>query len=268
MYDLPFTDMKFEFDIEHLNYHRYVINSFHAKARTQENHYIYMDTLSLSAAGGTIVLKGYFNGSDRNNIYFHPTMKFRQVDLDKLLFKFENFGQDHLVSENLHGKLSGSLTGKVHVHADLVPIIDDSELEIEFEVTNGRLEQYAALDALGDYFKDKNLSKVLFDTLNNTLALENGKLKIPKMTINSSLGFIEVSGEQTMNLEMEYYVRVPLKLVTRVGMQKLFGKKEEIDPDQIDAIQYRDESKNIWFINLKITGTPDNYKITLSKEKT
>ncbi len=267
IYDLPFTDMKFEFDIKHLNYHRYLINNFHARARTQQNHYIYIDTLSLEAAGGTIGLKGYFNGSDRNNIYLHPTMRFRQVDLDKLLLKFENFGQDHLVSENLHGKLNGTLSGKVHVHTDLVPIIDDSALEIDFEVTNGRLERYAALDALADYFKDKNLTKVLFDTLSNTLTLENGKLKVPKMTINSSLGFIEVSGEQNMNLEMEYFVRIPLKLVTQVGMQKLFGKKEEIDPDQEDAIQYRDESKNIRFINLKITGTPDNYKVSIGKAK-
>jgi len=163
--------------------------------------------------------------------------------------------------------LNGTLSGKVHVHTDLVPIIDDSALEIDFEVTNGRLERYAALDALADYFKDKNLTKVLFDTLSNTLTLENGKLKVPKMTINSSLGFIEVSGEQNMNLEMEYFVRIPLKLVTQVGMQKLFGKKEEIDPDQEDAIQYRDETKNIRFINLKITGTPDNYKISIGKDK-
>ncbi len=266
IYDLPFTDMTFDFDIKHLNYHRYLIDDFYARARTQEDHFIYIDTLSLRAAGGAIGMKGYFNGSDRNKIYLSPDLRMENVDLDKLLFKFENFGQDHLVSENLHGKISGTLTGKIHVHADMVPIIDDSEIKLDVEITEGRLERYAALDALSDYFKDKNLSRVLFDTLRNQLDVNMGVLSIPKMTINSTLGFIEISGKQDMNMNMEYYLRIPIKMVTQVGIQKLFGKKDN-EPEQEDEIQFRDESKKIRFVNLKLTGTPENYKITLGKDK-
>lgn len=266
IYDLPFTDMTFDFDVKHLNYHRYLIDDFFVKARTQKNHYIYIDTMSLAAAGGKIHLKGYFNGSDRNKIYFSPEMHMEKVDLDKLLFKFENFGQDHLVSENLHGKLSGKITGKIHMHADMVPIIDDSEIKLDVAVTQGRLEHYAALDALSDYFKDKNLTKVLFDTLQNNLEMNKGVLSIPKMTINSTLGFVEISGKQDLNMNMEYYLRIPLKMVTQVGMSKLFGKKDE-NPAPEDEIQYRDESKRVRFVNLKLTGTPENYKISLGQDK-
>jgi hypothetical protein len=265
IYDLPFTDMSFNFDIKNLNYHRYLIKDFYVKARTQKNHYIYVDTLSLAAAGGNIHLKGYFNGSDRNKIYFSPIMTLDKVDLDKLLFKFENFGQDHLVSENLHGKLSGIVTGNVHMHADLVPIIDDSEIKLDVEVTQGRLEHYAALDALSEFFKDKNLSRVLFDTLKNNLELNKGVLSIPKMTINSTLGFVEISGKQDMNMNMEYYLRIPWQLVTQVGKTKLFDKENQ--PAGDDEIQYRDESKRVRFLNLKLTGTPENYKISLGKDK-
>lgn len=192
-------------------------------------------------------------------------MKLHKVDLDKLLFKFENFGQDHLVSENLHGKLSGTLSGKIHMHADMVPILDDSEIHMDVDVTQGRLEHYAALDAVSDYFKDKNLSRVLFDTLHNKLDMTNGILSIPNMTINSTLGFIEISGKQDMNMNMEYYLRIPWKLVTQVGSKKLFGSGEK--PEGDDEIQYKDDTKKVRFINLKITGTPDNYKISLGKDK-
>lgn len=268
IYDVPFSDMTFDFDIKHLNYHRYLLDNFYGKARTKKNHYIYIDTLSLNAAGGKIALKGYFNGSDRNKIYFSPDMKIENVDLDKLLFKFENFGQDHLVSENLHGKLSGRLTGKVHMHADMIPILDDSDIHFDLHVAQGRLEHYAALDALSDFFKDKNLTRVLFDTLHNQLDITNGVMTIPNMTINSSLGFIEISGKQDMNMNMEYYVRVPLKLVTQVGMQKLFGKKDSTSPPEgDDEIQYKDESKRTRYVNLKLSGTPENYKISLGKDK-
>jgi hypothetical protein len=67
---------------------------------------------------------------------------------------------------------------------------------------------------------------------------------------------------------MEYFLRIPLKMVTQVGFHMLFGKKkEEVDPDQVDAIEYRDMDKRIRFMNLKITGTPDAYKVQLGKAK-
>jgi hypothetical protein len=67
---------------------------------------------------------------------------------------------------------------------------------------------------------------------------------------------------------MEYYVRIPLKMVTQVGFRMLFGKKrEEVDPDQVDAIEYRDKDKRVRFMNLKISGTPDDYKVGLGKAK-
>jgi hypothetical protein len=223
--------------------------------------------MKMQAAGGDISVKGYFNGSDRNNIYFSPTLELNQVNLDKLLFKFENFGQDHLVSENLHGAISGKLTGKIHVHADLVPIIDDSEIHFDMQVTDGKLENYSAFEALAEYFSDKNLKSVRFDTLSNHIDIKEGVMSIPSMTINSTLGFIEISGKQDMNLNMEYYVRIPVKMATKAGLSKLFGGKAEINPNQEDEIIYRDEDKRVKFINIKITGTPDDYDISMGKDK-
>jgi hypothetical protein len=214
-------------------------------------------------------MKVYFNGSDKDKIYFSPNLKIDKVDLDKLLIKFENFGQDHMVSENVHGKLTGAITGKLRMHRDLVPIIDDSELHLDMEVTEGKLEKYAPIVAMADYFKDKNVAKVLFDTLKNHIDMNKGVMSFPKMTINSTLGFLEVSGKQDMNFNMEYYIKVPMKLVTGVAKQKLFGsnKEQEIDPEKEDEIIYKDESKKIRYVNLKLTGNSENFKISLAKEE-
>ena len=266
IYDVPFSDMTFDFDIKHLNYHRYLIDDFFAKARTNRNHYIFIDTLSLRAAGGNIHLNGYFNGSNRNQIYFSPKLGVENVNLDQLLFKFENFGQDHLVSENLHGRLTGQLTGKIRMHADMVPIVDDSEIHMDLQVLEGRLENYGALHAMADFFQDKNLNRVRFDTLKNKFDLQKGVLTIPAMTINSTLGFLELSGKQDLNMNMEYYVRVPWKLVSQIASQQLFGGKQAT-PGQEDEIQYRDTSKRERFLNLRLTGTPDNFKIAVAKDK-
>jgi hypothetical protein len=93
-------------------------------------------------------------------------------------------------------------------------------------------------------------------------------MTVPSMTINSTLGFIEISGKQDLNMNMEYYLRIPWKVVTQAGMQKLLGKADDQqDIEQEDEIQYMDDSKRIRFVNLKISGTPEKYQISLGKDK-
>lgn len=269
IFEIPFSDLKFKASVKELNYHTYWLEDFSFSGRMTPNHFIYLDDLEVHAADGKLNINGYFNGSDPSNIYFSSKMKAEKLDLDKLLVKFENFGQDYLINENLHGKVSGTIDSKFLVHPDFTPIIEKSTAKMELTVYDGSLVDFAPMQAMSGYFKDKNLTRVKFDTLQNVFELNNGVLSIPKMNINSSLGFIELSGRQSLDLSMEYFLRIPLNLVTQVGFQTLFGgkKQEEIDPDQEDAIVYRDADKRIRFVNINLTGTPDEYKISLQKEK-
>jgi hypothetical protein len=269
VFDLPFPEMKLDIGIRHLNYHKYLLKDFSAMIRTHPDHTLHVDAFNLKAAGGEISLKGYFNGSDRNSIYARPQLSVKEIDLDQLLFKFDNFGQDHLVSENLHGRLSGSITGKVYLHADLTPIIDQSDLHLDLIVKDGMIENFGPLNALSDFFRDRNLKKVRFGDLKNQFSYKKGVMQVPKMSINTSLGFLEISGRQDLDMNMEYYVRVPWRMITSAGFSKLFGgrRKEEIDPDTLDDIQYQDEDKHVRFVNVKIIGNTDDFKVTLGKEK-
>ncbi len=268
IYALPFPDMTFNFDVKNLNYHRYKIQNFKGKLRTTKNHYLYIDTLSMGIADGKMMLSGYFNGSNKDEIYFIPRMVLKGVDLDKLMFKFENFGQDYLVSENIHGKINSSINGKIRMHADLVPIIDKSEIHMDVLVLNGRLVNYAPIVDLKEYFENKNVNNVRFDTLSNHIDLTDGNMTIPKMIINSTLGYMIVSGSQDMEGNMEYYIKVPLNLIVKTGFKSLFGKdKKEIEIDKEDEIEYLDPNNKIAFVNLRIVGDSESFKVTLGKDK-
>jgi hypothetical protein len=241
------------------------MDNFRAEIRMQTNHVIQIDEMDFAAAGGHFDIKGYLSGADKKHIYMKPKISIKNVDLDKFMVKFENFGQDHLVSENLHGKFTGHISGKIRLHADLTPDLDDSELTLDMTVLDGRLEHFAPMEALSEYFQDKNVNKVLFDTLKNSLSFQNGVLRIPKMTINSSLGFMELIGEQHLdeNMTMDYTIGIPWKMIGQVAGQKLFGRRnrEEVNEDEI---QYR--KKNARFVYVKMMGDIENYKIILARK--
>ncbi len=269
LYELPFTDMQFKADIAHFIYHRIDLQNIKADLRTTPDHYIYIDTLHMDAAGGNIRLNGYFNGSDPKHIYMQPDLVMNNVDLDKLLFKFENFGQDHLVSENLQGKLTSRIKGKIRVYPDMVPDLDQSTLEMDVKVLNGRLKNYDPMLALSDYMGDRNLQNIRFDTLQNSLDIKKGKITIPAMTIESTLGHMELSGTHDNNQNIDYYLRIPWKTVRKAAWQKLFGNKknDSISTGQEDEIVEVDPNEKIKYLNLKIKGNIDDYKVSLGKKK-
>ncbi|MEX2484320.1 MAG: AsmA-like C-terminal region-containing protein [Brumimicrobium sp.] len=263
VFDVPFPNMRYHIDIGKMNYHKYRITNINSDLRTTNDHMLYIDTLQMDIADGHMDIGGYFNGADRTQIYFSPIIGINNVDLDQLMVKFDNFGQDEIVSDNIHGRVTGKLWGKIHMHADLVPIIDDSEIHMDMEVTGGSVENYAPLNALSGYFEDDQLHKVIFDTLQNHVDMTNGEMTIPEMVINTNLGFLKVSGRQDMDMNMEYYVSVPWKMITKAGGNKLFGNKSK-DTNEIGEY---DPDKKYRFVNIIIKGDADDYSVSLGKKK-
>ena len=267
IYKLPFTDMTFDLDVDHFMYHHIDIQNIHSRLRTTHDHYIYVDTMNMSAAGGQFLLSGYFNGSNPDRIYFKPKLKVIQADLDKLLFKYENFGQDEVVSDYIHGQLSADITGNIRVYPDMIPDIDQSEIHMDVELLNGRLENYEPVLMLSDYMGDKNLSSVQFDTLQNHMDITNGTITIPNMTIESTLGHYELSGEQSIVGKLDYYIRIPWKIIRQGARYKLFGNKKTKDGDVgDDEIIEKDPNKKTRYLNIRVKGTLDDYDIQLRKK--
>jgi hypothetical protein len=89
------------------------------------------------------------------------------------------------------------------------------------------------------------------------------------MLINSSLGFMEVSGWQNLDMSMAYFVRYRAAWSRRWhGASSSAAKnKAEIDPDQIDEIDIIGDSDKVRYLNIRITCTPDDYKVGLGWDK-
>jgi hypothetical protein len=265
---IPFSDFNAQLNIAQLKYNELMLEDIDAKLTMLQDQSITIDTLWMKAADGVVAMRGKFNGSNPEKIYFRSRINFYNVDLEKMLLKLDHFGQDVVVNKNVKGRLSGQIKSYVQVHPNLVPIVNNSKAEMTLAIYNGSLVDFAPMQAMGAYFRDKNLRLIRFDTLQNTLKFTNGVLDIPSMHINSSLGYIQIAGKQSLDLSMEYYLRIPMKMVTKVGFSALFKRKEEEDDlTQVDEIEYLDEDKKVAFMNVKVTGTSDGvYDIALGKK--
>jgi hypothetical protein len=269
IFEQPFPRVRLTAEIGQLHYHRYTIGDFRTKLRLKEDHYIYVDTLSMKVADGALQMRGYFNGSDPTDIYYHSTMYAQNLDVEKLLWKFDNFGQDQLVHENLHGKISGTMTSTFKMHPDLTPIIEKSKARMDLMVMDGRLENFTPMLTMSRYFKDKNLNKIRFDTMTNVLELDDGALNIPGMVINSSLGHIQLSGRQKVDMSMEYFIKVPVKIATKAAWRHVFNARNtrQTDPDQWDDIEQYDPQKGVRYVHLRLEGTPDDFQVKMGRDK-
>jgi len=268
LFSVPFIDFNARINIGRIRYHKIGIKNLSTSGRMLATQHIYLDTFYAEMAGGRMTANAHFDGTNAQKITLDSKLSVEDMNIEKLMLKLDNFGEDILINKNIKGIISGQIRSTLLIHPDLTPIVDQSMAQMDLEILNGALINFAPMKAMSAYFTDKNLMMVRFDTLRNTLAFRDGAVFIPDMNINSSLGFMEIAGKQSLNMQMEYYIRVPLKMVTSIGFKKLFGKKqEEVDPSQVDAIEYRDKDRRVHFINLKISGTPDDYKVGLGKAK-
>ena len=114
--------------------------------------------------------------------------------------------------------------------------------------------------ALSDYMGNKNLRNIRFDTLQNNLNVEKGKIHIPSMTIESTLGHIELSGTHDSNQNIDYYLRIPWKTVRKAAWYKVFKRKNRtISEEQEDEIVEVDSTRRTRYLNVKVKGTIDEY---------
>ena len=203
------------------------------------------------------------DGEYKANCVFHPVnggnyrvvieANITQVDIKKLFYDFENFGQEELTSKHLKGKADALVNFKTEFNNKL--IVDTKKLyaNIDITISDGELIQFKPLYSVSDYIKSNKLLNVFiksddfkselehikFNTLQNQILIKNEVITIPKMQINSSAMNMVVEGTHTFNNEINYKMNFYLsELLTRN--------------------RYRENSKGRTQVYLTMTGTTEN----------
>ncbi len=213
-----------------------------------------------------IIPDGYVEGSadirQLDNLKFAVdcSSELYEVDIQKLFYAFNNFGQDVILDENLRGKLTGNIDfnalwdKRINFEGSTITAKSD------FEIVNGELLNYEPMLGLSKFIAVDELRNIKFKTLKNQILVADQKVIIPEMDIHSSAFNIKGSGIHKFDNSYDYRIQVELnELLTR----KAGKKRAEID--KFGVIE--DDGLGGIRIPIKIIGKGTEYEVSLDKKK-
>lgn len=148
-----------------------------------------------------------------------------QLSTDRLAFKplfreWKNFKQEVIKEDNIDGQMAVNLSFEApfDLRYGIVPKAIKSRIDLK--ITNGRLKNVETFRTITESLKtasgklalgkeniarlEKKLLNLEFATMENTLIIENGVLKIPEMTIRSSALDLDALGTHTFDNDVDY----------------------------------------------------------------
>lgn len=169
----------------------------------------------IRAEGLDGILAGEFMlGRQKEGGYITRTvLNVTDIDINKAFKSFKNFGQDFIVSDNLHGNLTGNMTMLSPLDASYKISKKALVAEAHLLITDGKLANFGPAEKLSSYLDIDELKDISFFRLENDLYINNGNVSIPKMLINSSAVNFTVYGTHNFNNDYSYHVRLLLSEV-------------------------------------------------------
>jgi AsmA-like protein len=175
-----------------------------------KNNTIIFDSVSLNHANGFVMLSGFVKSEETNNsMNIHTVIN--NVDIDKMLFSFENFGQDAIDEKNIRGKLKADVNfvGSMNNKQEVVPGSIDGH--VEFSLKNGELINFEPVESISKkVFKDRNFSDVRFAELKDRFDIKGSAIKINRMEIESTVITLFVEGIYDTKKGTDMSIQIPL----------------------------------------------------------
>lgn len=248
--------MKIDLDLKSIAYKKVHMEKFNG-ALSFDQPYLRADNINFSMAGGSLKLNSFTNFDSEQKIETTIRSELKTLNIDSLLFMFDNFGQNFITYKNLKGEFSGTvetaLNWKSNGEIDQQSIVAN----IDGQVLKGELNEFEPMQNLARFIDAEELAHIKFSEIKNKVFIENRKISFPEMQILSNVSDISISGTHTFDNEMDYKLRIPLKNLKRPKVDKdaSFGAIEE-------------DLRNGSTLFLTIKGKSDSYKIGYDTKRT
>jgi hypothetical protein len=169
------------------------------------------ETLEFNVAGkscgGVIETKGSLQtGSTRNT--FRADWKVSGIEMNTLMTSFSNFDQTFITAENLSGK--ADIWAETVVPMTPAWEIRSREIEVKSAIIirDGRLKNLKTLEDFSKYIHLEELRDIEFNELRNFLKVEDGKVYLPVMFIQSTAINMSIAGVHSFDQSILYNIKL------------------------------------------------------------
>jgi AsmA-like C-terminal region/Protein of unknown function len=248
----PNVNVNFNCDVQSLHYKKFKPRQIKGNLLIKNQMAVSRD-IAVKAMGGSLTLNGIIDAKNPKAIDVVSSFKLNGIHVDSLFYLFDNFDQDFIQDKHLRGQAVADVSLEMTLDEKLKLFPETLIADVATVIKNGELNNFEPLQQLNKYLDDEGLNKLRFADLKNEIHIENKTVYIPQMEIRSNVTTIQLSGTHTFNQHIDYRVIAPLR------------NKKKIDPDEaFGAIEQ--DSKGQSKIFLKITGTTDEYDVSLDKD--
>ena len=206
--------------------------------------------ISVNAIGGKMKLDGTVDSRKPDQLLVKTRSSYDHIHIDSLFYIFENFDQEFLVDRHLKGQVFSEIDMTMVFDRRLRFKSEDLLVDAGVIIENGELNDFEPMQRLSTFVDRMSLSRLRFADLKNDIHIEDKVIYLPNMTVESNVSAINVNGTHTLDQDINYRLKVPLK-----------GANKDKD-EYFGAIEDDGLNTNLF---LKIVGNTKDYKIVYDK---
>jgi hypothetical protein len=190
--------------------HNFLANNVTANILFEENDW-QIQKASLQHADGTFNLTAKVHEVNDALHQLSAQMNLQNINIKKLFYGFDNFGQTSLTSANISGVMNSnaSITSNIDSKGKLVSSTLNGKMF--FSLKNASLVNFQPLLNMQKYvFKNRDLNNVQFAELKDTFDIKNGDIYIQRMPVQSSALTMYIEGIYSFADRTDISIQVPL----------------------------------------------------------
>ncbi len=198
-----------ELKADRLLYKKLDADKLNASITVLQDRYV-LNRVNMSLAEGAMQMSGQLVNvqSGRHQASLKAAMQ--NVNVQKVFYAFENFGQDGITDKNLKGKLTANADVQIDISTEGKVLPSSSTGDIIFSLKNGALNNFEPIKKIQKFiFKNRDFDNIEFAELKNRLSIKRGEINIPRMEIQSSVLSFFVEGLFSPRGNTDVSVQVP-----------------------------------------------------------
>ncbi len=246
------VELDLKIDIEEVRWDKFTGKKIIGNAFVSKD-FVKVENLKMNAMEGEFILqaKAYINS--KNEYVVNADLKTKGVEISKLFYECNNFGQNEITDKNLTGKLQSEIqfasVWDKNFEVDAKRMYVFAKLKIE----KGQLKNYEPLKSLSNFIKVSELENIQFATLENEIEIRDEKIFIPAMELKNNALNLFVEGVHSFENRVEYHLKIKLSEL----ISAKYKKQKNLD-------EFEDDPQNQKAVNLFILmkGLIEDLKIT------